>query len=396
VSINNDDLRTPSIPIPKPISTHMSAPLESPRLPVIVRDPRFVAGRATVGQRTAVDVFATLLQDAVRTYGESATQGIETTPAYYEYGNALLRYALRQQAEAAAATETPTNETGAAAASLEQSAVDLRAAAAAAAERRAQRMPEESTHRRSDPPRVASGSDAIPKETAEDASPDEDIALALEMMETAWAILDAHRPSSTDAETQDSHPYSHWIMEQLPRVLTGIGDTLSALHRHADAVDAYLRALEHRQSMLDQCLAGLPPATDLPSTNADDIEKQLQVLKYRRQVVEVTILLVEELLSCGNDQDVVTTESQVVLVTQGNVVDYARGYYDRARDELQETVLLLGQVAAVSAADARLREEKENICFVATMVMGAGTTLAELDEPVAAAREEPSPKKRKK
>jgi hypothetical protein len=79
----------------------------SPQWPVVVRDPRFVAGRATVGQRTAVDVFATLLQEAVRTYGDAAASSrrIETAPAYYEYGNALLRYALRQQAEAAAAEE---------------------------------------------------------------------------------------------------------------------------------------------------------------------------------------------------------------------------------------------------------------------------------------------------
>jgi tetratricopeptide (TPR) repeat protein len=183
--------------------------------------------------------------------------------------------------------------------------------------------------------------------------------------------------------------------------LTGIGDTLSALQRHADAADAYLRALAHRQSALDACLAESPPADAPHPTNEDDIEKQLTLLKCRRQMVEATILLVEALLACGNDQDVVTTESQVVLVVQGNVIDYARGYYDRARDELQETVLLLGQVAAVTTSasftlQANLKEEKENICFVATLVMGAGTTLAELDEQGAAdTTEEKEPRKKK-
>ena len=36
-----------------------------------------------------------------------------------------------------------------------------------------------------------------------------------------------------------------------------------------------------------------------------------------------------------------TTESKDVLVKAAERVDYARGYYDKARDELQETVLLM-------------------------------------------------------
>lgn len=365
-------------------------------VPVLVRDPRFGAGRALVGQRTAVDVFAALLQDAVRTYGTDSRRLIETAPAYYEYGNALLRYALRQQ-EAAEETEEATFD-----AEQKPAAVDVRAAAAAAAERRAQQAaPPKDSSTTNAPPNVgsvahdAANGTIVPSE--EDAptnaeEDEDDLPLALEMMETAWAILD-------DAASESAVLYRDWIVEQVPRVLTGLGDCLSALQRHADAVDAYLRALEHRQSMLDQCLEGVPTG-DAPHLATNDIEKQLQLLKYRRQVVDVTILLVEELLACGNDADVVTTESQVVLVAKGHVIDYARGYYDRARDALQETVLLLGQVAAVTASHAALQsilqEEKENICFVATLVMGAGTTLAELDEAAAATEEkEPSQKKKK-
>ena len=138
------------------------------------------------------------------------------------------------------------------------------------------------------------------------------------------------------------------------------------------------------------------------TTTDADLPSQIQLLKYRRQVVEVTVLVVEELLACGNDHDVVATTSEqtVVLVSQGNVVDYARGYYDRARTELQETVLLLGQIVAMiptykksnhsssttnittttKMLEQNIQEEKENICYVATMIMGVGTTLAEMDD----------------
>ena len=154
--------------------------------------------------------------------------------------------------------------------------------------------------------------------------------------------------------------------------MTGIGDVLSALNRHPDAADAYLRALEHRQNTLQ---------AEIISNNSnisDDDDDKIYLLQCRRKVVEANVLIVEELLACPHDQDVVTTETKTVLVKAGSVVDYARGYYDKARDELQEAVLLLGQLAAENITN--VEEEKENICFVATMVMGAGTTLAMMDE----------------
>jgi hypothetical protein len=53
------------------------------------------------------------------------------------------------------------------------------------------------------------------------------------MMENSFSILDDYKDDTT------SHTeYVEWVQEQLPRVLLGIGDTLSALERHADAADA--------------------------------------------------------------------------------------------------------------------------------------------------------------
>ena len=39
---------------------------------------------------------------------------------------------------------------------------------------------------------------------------------------------------------------------------------------------------------------------------------------------------------------------------------------------------------ALAAKGIDLREEKENVCFAATLLMGVGTSLAEIDEKTAA------------
>ena len=462
-----------------------------PSLPVIIRDPRFVVGRATIGRSTAIDVFETLLHEAISKYGgpdndtdpgssnvksdsgdinkvdvtdTSTGTGsiIETAPAYYEYGNALLRFAIRQKDEQKVAVEechigvddskaapngtttttSTTHETPSSrsASRSGDSKKSIREAIAAAAERRAQlQQPNLDTKELS----AATKSTEVPTENKssnietvnnqeEDENDDaDDIELALEMMETSWSILDAYheemqqrrtvhnREASNGIPTSTGHRnknYDHWVLEQIPRVLTGMGDALAMLQRHADAVDAYLRALDHRQTALDDYLRTIQNRNDIgnggvrttavattattssTTDSTNDVPSLIQLLKYRRQVVEVTVLVVEELLACGNDHDVITTESQIVLVSKGNVIEYARGYYDRARSELQETVLLLGQIVAmvpnkstkdhhsstskgvISTMEKSIQEEKENICYVATMIMGAGTTLAEIDE----------------
>ena len=176
------------------------------------------------------------------------------------------------------------------------------------------------------PPPVASKNEVVAEEdTKDDDDADDDVQLALEYMETAWSILDQYseNPSSYDKN------YNSWAKEQIPRFLTGIGDVLSAMKRHADATDAYLRALGHRQKHLSEF------------TSSND-EASLDFLQCRRRLVETNVLIAEELLACPPEQDVVTTESKDVLVSAAERVDYARRYHDKAQDELQETVLLMG------------------------------------------------------
>ena len=65
--------------------------------PVVTRDPRFLAGRKLVERGLAdeaIAVYATLLEETRQQYGDTS---IETAPAYYEYGNSLLRAVAKNQ-----------------------------------------------------------------------------------------------------------------------------------------------------------------------------------------------------------------------------------------------------------------------------------------------------------
>lgn len=350
--------------------------------PVVTRDPRFRAGRALIerGQcEQAVDVFSTLLEEALRTYGDD---NLESAPAYYEYGNALLRAFQQKKSLPDGVNPDKLIE------SKPSFASASREAAAAAADRRAQGINAHLTEatpfaKQDDNTNSAKKADSIEATRiknltrndndksilwekdgfpeSEDTLSNDDAKLALEMMETAWSILDKH----TEGVACSERNYGEWVNEQLPRYLTGIGDALSSVYRHADSVDAYCRALEHRQVELEKLLSD------------GSTDRSLILLRCRRQVVELNTLIAEELLSCPPNEDVTTSESHSTLVTASERIDFARGYYDKARDELQETVFLLGEIAATGK---NIVDEKENVCFASTLVMGLGIALADIDE----------------
>ena len=356
--------------------------------PVVVRDPRFQAGRSLVqkglAQEGAVEIFATLLEETRTKYGDSS---IETAPAYYEYGNALLRAAAASKPSAMEEKEEP----------------DSREVAAAAAEQRllgsgtiqkAESVVKEEmvkTEEDEDDKKLAAveSSDANVGEVtvksegddendnvSEDDDEGHDLNLALEMMENSFSILEEYKDAASRQQQQSSSSssvaaaaatnYQGWVGEQLPRVLLGIGDTLSALEKHADAADAYSRALDVRQEMLQTF-----------SHEKDAAVISLEHLQAQRKVCEATVLICEELLACPSDQDVITTETQSLVVKASERVEYVQGYYDKARDALQETVFLMANVAS---RNVDMGTEKADVCFIATMLMGVGTALAEIDD----------------
>ena len=102
-------------------------------LPVIVRDPCFRARRTAVQRgeaEQAIAVFATLLEEARQTFADGTQHKndclVETSPAGYEYGNALFRSWQQQQQQQQQEEEEMTTL-----------AASSREATAAAAERRA-------------------------------------------------------------------------------------------------------------------------------------------------------------------------------------------------------------------------------------------------------------------
>jgi tetratricopeptide (TPR) repeat protein len=329
-------------------------------IPIVSRDPRFRAGRTLLqrGQcEQATSIFATLLEEARTKFGHDS---IETAPAYYEYGNALFR---THQQQLQIQEEQRAEQT------IKEDKLNAREAAAAAAELRLKGETAQNNTKEEDVQPLKIESEDLPVNEAQSDN-ENDAELALEMMENAWSILDKY------SEKPLPDDYSTWLTEQSPRVLVGIGDVLSCLERHADAADVYLRALALRQTAVSEakCAAA----------------ESIELLRYRRLVVEANILVAEELLACPEEEDVVTTETKVTLVSASEKVEYARGYYENAREELQETVLLMG---ALAAKGFDVSEEKEDICNVSVMVMGVGITFAQMDEQRSTAAEE-SPKKK--
>jgi tetratricopeptide (TPR) repeat protein len=311
--------------------------------PKVTRDPRFLAGRKLVqdgliDDPSVIQIFAVLCEESRTKYGDAH---IETAPAYYEYGNVLLRTYLRSQD--GEEEEGDVNE--------DEESSSKRPAAVIGNENS---KPDHDNNR---------------QEVAETTDGGNDLELALEMMENAYSILanycDSYSASSND-ESQ-KYEYKEWVEEQLPRVLLGIGDALGPLQRHADAAEVYSQALEKRQARLD----GLTTA----ATGKDELS--VDILKAHRHVVEATVLVAESLLACDPNQDVVTTETKALIVKKDERVDFVQGYYDKARDTLQETVYYMGKVVA---RGIDVEQEKENVCFAATLVMGVGEMLAEAQE----------------
>ena len=202
-------------------------------------------------------------------------------------------------------------------------------------------------------------------------------------MENAFAIIDEYISSGTKescAKADSNNPndklpniFLDWAQDQIPRILTGIGDLFVSTKRYPEGIDAYTRAIPYRETRLN-----------ISKNNCNErTESLLEHLRQSRLLCESNILVSETLLQCPADKDIIIEDESgntKVLVSSSERVDFARGYYDKARDELQNSVFLMGKIASTSLNGiASLGEEKENICYLATMLMGVGTTLTDLD-----------------
>ena len=154
----------------------------------------------------------------------------------------------------------------------------------------------------------------------------------------SFAIVDdylAHKDQKLQSKKEnicDSEPkgnLSLWSQVQIPRILTGIGDLYVSKSNFCHAVDAYTRAIPYREANVEA----------LKSVGKESREKRLQYLEQSRLLCESNVLVAETLLRCPRGKDVTVkingVDKQRVLVTAVERVDFARGYYEKARDDLQ-------------------------------------------------------------
>ena len=81
------------------------------------------------------------------------------------------------------------------------------------------------------------------------------------------------------------------------------------------------------------------------------------------KVVEVSILIAEELLACPADQDFVRKETSNLIVTKEERISKTWDMTKKARDALQEAVVLMGQVAGGGARNTTKSTDSLSECF---------------------------------
>mmetsp|Transcript_25209 Transcript_25209/g.51459 ORF Transcript_25209/g.51459 Transcript_25209/m.51459 type:complete len:387 (+) Transcript_25209:40-1200(+) len=357
--------------------------------PTVVTDPRYRAARKLISTGRAADgaieMLATLVEEAVQKYGEDSA---DAAAVYYEYGNALFRAAERRRMEeedimGKEDEQKPDDAKVAAAMAAEKRAATSEAKKAPGKQDTAEKVDEDrkpaASEQNADVNKSKDGTNDEENDGSEELS---DHDLALELMENAFAIYDAYCAETDDADDSGdkkagdaakakAKPYLTWVIGQLPRTLGGIGDVLISQDRHADGVDAYTRVVSLREAAVESYQNQKGGKDDATGTDVS-----IDFLKARRLLCEANILVAEALLACPRGEDVVTSETGDVLVKAGEILDYTQGYYDKARDELQETVFLMGKIATGTESE-EFRLEKENVCYCAQMLGGVGNMLAD-------------------
>jgi len=201
-------------------------------------------------------------------------------------------------------------------------------------------------------------------------SADADQALAVDQMKQAASIYESYLDSS-DVPSAKFHPYAEHARCQLPRCLVGIGDAHLHSGRHGDATAAYLRAVPLREK-----------AARDEGLGAGEKLKNMRLCAEAHALVADALLAAppgaDVTVSGGEDGDRDDGGGNKLLVAAAERIDYARGYYEQARKNLQDAVFFMGEVLSESNVD--LGSEKSDICHLATIMMAVGNTLADIDE----------------
>lgn len=301
----------------------------------ITTDPRFLLARKLItsgSPESAIEIFATLVEDCIGTLGENS---FDAAICQYEYGNALFRTALRQEDDAKDANGRDDGDEKPAAKS---DAERQREIMAAAAEKRARStdLAEESTRNKRAKIKNEAANASPTKDDAEDQNDDgdagdmDDVSLALEMMEASLNIL-LSNVEATDAKTNNgttiSNKQKEWALSQIPRILICIGDVHSHRKQNGNAVDAYIRALPYREDEWNKMKG-----------SKENEKATVEHLQCQRRLAEAYVLVTEALLACPDGENVVSEDytDSTVLVKAAERIDYTHSYYELAHNELND------------------------------------------------------------
>lgn len=412
----------------------------------ISQDPRFQLARSLLssedadgksGPEAAIEIFATLLEECRKSFGETS---LDAAICQYEYGNALFRAFLRT---------TPLEDSNLSD-DKKPAAMEPKAEEAAGGKRRPHSIDDEETmhgspsgmkrikleYVKSDKESSVEngGAGELLIDDSEVLEEEDDVDLALEMMETSFAIFES-RVSNEENNLGESNKrkiseeQKQWASGQLPRILIGIADAYSFRGKYGNAVDAYCRALPYREKAWEE----------MKKSQSEEDLLTVDHLKCQRHLVEAYALIAETLLNCPDGEDVicyydanerdednddqklaVTKSSHAsieedipssVLVKAEERVNFARSHYEMARVGLEEigeweimmqgvrylfellyllaifsffshlrdpvwTVYRMGKMAA---AGKELGNEKEDICYLVTMLVGLASGLSEAE-----------------
>ena len=397
----------------------------------ILNDPRFKLARSLVtggssdknskegGPSDAINIFAALLEEC-RSINETS---LSSALCQFEYGNSIFRAVVRRKSDVSSSANNgkgngivDTNDNDKkpaakkdngqrevmAAAALKRSAVDGDESTTSSPNKRA-KMDTSDTSSSSLDRKVASSTDvassniAAAKSTEKTDINEEDIQLALDMMQEAWSILLIHTTTVTDdsvksdetnSSKQQQQEQEQWVLEQIPRVIRCIGDVYFFQEHYALATDSYIRARQYREENWDK----LKQST---SSGDDGAMLTLQHLQCQRYLVEAYALVAEALLACpsgedvvcyhsGEDEDDIKDESKstaeakkkqggTVLCKGKDRMDFAQSHYESAREGLEEILVRYGKIAASSNID--VGNEKEDVGYLVMTVVDVGQTI---------------------
>ena len=392
----------------------------------ILNDPRFKLARSLVtggssdknikegGPSDAINIFAALLEEC-RSINETS---LSSALCQFEYGNAIFRAVVRRKSDVSSGSNTDNKgsvvdtddkkpaakmDNGQrevmAAAALKRSAVDGDESTTSSPNKRAKMDTSDTSLDK----KVVSSSDvassnsnmAAAKSNEETNIDEEDISLALDMMQEVWSILLSHattddstKSDKTNTNEQQQKEQEQWVLEQIPRVIRCIGDVYFFQEHYALATDSYIRAMQYREENWDK----LKQST---SSGDDGAMLTLQHLQCQRHLVEAYALVAEALLACpsgedvvfyhsGEDEDDIKDESKstaeakkkqggTVLCKGKDRMDFAQSHYESAREGLEEILVRYGKMAASSNID--VGNEKEDVGYLVMTVVDVGQTI---------------------